>query len=115
MMTSTLIRDKDNFLSWLMQERSISERAARDCFSRCKRVESELNLDLSIDISTVSTYAETMLSIREYAYNLPASNKVATQNLAGGLRGAVKKYAEFKFPTKSLMYPAFHKHKYQLK
>ena len=102
-MTSTLIRDKDNFLSWLMQERSISERAARDCFSRCKRVESKLNLDLSKDISTVSTYAKTMLSIRDYAYTFPTSNEVATKNLSSGLRGAVKKYAEFKFPTHFLI------------
>ena len=113
-MTSTLIRDKDKFVSWLMQERSISERVAGDYFSRCKRVESELNLDLSKDLSTASTYVETMLLIRKYAHSLPNS-KVATYSLTGGLRGAVKKYAEFKFPTKSLMYPAFHKHKYQLK
>jgi len=113
-MTSPLIRDKDNFVSWLIQERSVSKRVAGDYFSRCKRVESELNLDLSIDLSTASTYVETMLLIGKYANSLPNS-KIATYSIKSGLRGAVKKYAEFKFPTKSLMYPAFHKHKYQLK
>ena len=87
-MTSTLISDKDEFFSWLMQDRSISKRVAGDYFSRCKRVESELNLDFSIDLSTDSTYVETMLLIRKYAHSLPNS-KVATYFLISGLRSAI--------------------------
>ena len=43
----------DDFLNWLLNEKKLSQRAAKDVVSRCKRICNILNIE-NIDASTIT-------------------------------------------------------------
>jgi|GEM_PF-1131696 len=95
---------KEEFRMWLEDRGTMGKRPIADALSRCKRLESSLDVDLDVEYS--SDYGKSLISLLEYStedekyekqppegvYFVPGSN---IKNGMASLRNAVKKYFEF--------------------
>lgn len=102
-------KDIEHFREWLVDS-GMTSKLAIDCISRCRRVEKVLNIDLKVAVSNNDDFQQLIADIKTYVTSQKQSFssrevRYATSNM---LRAASRKYAEFKYPSKSKDYP---KHK----
>jgi hypothetical protein len=57
--------EKAPFFSWLTGERGLSEKAARDAISRCKRIEDFLKVPLERAVSSQGSFNNCLERVRE--------------------------------------------------
>ena len=88
-------KDINEFSEWLTASARISKKAAKDCISRCRRVQKELKIDLADAVSN------------EVAYQLLIKEVKGITFTYADLRAACRKYADFKVPAKSKHYKKF--------
>lgn len=96
--------DRRDFESYLINTFDFSKKAAKDCASRCKRIEIHVSKNLSTSVSSIDSYENLLIQIQHYAVSVYAEKKKAYA-LAGTLRGAAKKYALYLYPDKANDYP----------
>lgn len=108
MKTQEKLKDEDGFRMWLLESRSISRRVSSNYISRCKRVQKELSIDLNNSVRGENKFIDIMIKIQEFAIK-KADSKEAAYNLAGSLRLAVKRYAEYICAQKARNYPSNYK------
>lgn len=104
---SSFIEDKKAFTEWLVNDGQLSRKAASDCVSRCKRVETELHVDLVDATATEASYLSLMEAIQQYAQK-KSKTKPSAYSMTGTLRAACKKYAQFKYPSHATTYKSSH-------
>lgn len=86
--------DRKKFLNFLVTRHNISDRVARNYISRCRRLESILNIDLVSATSSAEAYINLVEKIASYAENhFHTASEVMIFN--GTLRLAAKKFALF--------------------
>lgn len=92
-----------DFKVWLKDELNLSDRARNDCFSRCRRVERDLRINLRDYFLDDNSYGDLMVKVDNYCKHKDRSKK-SEYALRATLRGAIKKYATYSFPEKTKMY-----------
>lgn len=99
--------ERYEFEKYLMSTFNYSKKAAKDCASRCKRIERDIASDLSSAVSDVVKFERLISQIQSYAITV-RDNKKSAYSLAGSLRAAAKKYACYLYPERAVSYPAAH-------
>lgn len=87
-------KEVEGFRKWLVSSARISKTSAKDCISRCRRVEKELKIELFEAVSDVTEYVQLIKKVKRISFT-------------ADLRAACRKYADYKFPTKSKHYQKF--------
>jgi hypothetical protein len=105
--SKSMVNDQINFEHWLQEELGYTKKAAKDCVSRCKRIEIELVLMLPDAISSQENFDVLMKDIQIYAQE-KTTTKQAAYTLTATLRAAARKYADYKYPQKSGKYKTAH-------
>ena len=91
--------DGENFLKFLVIRHNISGRVARNYLSRCRRLETVLNIDLVNETSSTEAYLNHVEKIASYAENyFETASEVMI--FTGTLRLAAKKFALFAHGSK---------------
>jgi hypothetical protein len=106
-MKSNLAEKQLDFESYLIETFNYTTKTAKDCSSRCKRIEKNITNDLSLSVSDVEKFEELVIQIRIYASSI-CKDKSKANSLAGTLRAAAKKYAHYLYPKKAKNYPFAH-------
>lgn len=78
--------EKAPFFSWLTGKRGLSEKAARDAMSRCKRIEDFLESSLEGAVSSQASFNDALERVREGL------------NRRNDLLYSIRLYAEFRNP-----------------
>jgi hypothetical protein len=87
-----------DFESWLISTYGYSKKTARDCISRCNRIEKHLSLNLNEAISKEVSFNMLLIDIEKYSY-INADNKRASHAIKATLRASAKKYTLYKNPN----------------
>ena len=96
----------DDFKEWLSKNMNLSDRARNDCFSRCRRVERDLKINIRDYLTNKQSYRELLIKVKKYSEE--NSNSKSSQHiLKVTLRGAIKKYAIYSYPENSQIYNQF--------
>ena len=90
-------QSSNDFKAWLTSEKGYSPRAKSDCLARCRRIERELDINLSDFFQSAESFSLLMSNIKEYAKNVSESPS-SQYALTGTLRNAARKYALFSNP-----------------
>lgn len=99
--------ERYEFEEYLMSTFNYSRKAAKDCASRCKRIERNITSDLSSAVSDAVKFERLISQIQGYAITV-RENKKSAYSLAGTLRAAAKKYACYLHPERAISYPTAH-------
>lgn len=102
-----IVNDQINFEHWLQEELGYSNKAAKDCISRCKRIEKELVVMLTEATSSQEKFDMLMKEIQIYAQE-KTTTKQSAYTLTATLRAAARKYADYKYPQRSGKYKTAH-------
>jgi hypothetical protein len=89
--SSTRAWDAKDFCRWLASA-GMSARVAGDYASRCRRVETALNISLRDATATEARFVQLMTDIQSYAVGVSASIDSA-RTMTGTLRSAVRRLA----------------------
>lgn len=97
--------DYAEFENWLISNYGYSNKAARDCISRCHRIEKNL-LNLNEAVSKEDRFNKLLNDIQKYSL-VNAKNKKSSHSLNATLRASAKKYALYKHPKwlETTLYP----------
>jgi hypothetical protein len=106
-MKSSFDKERNNFELYLLETFDYSKKAAKDCASRCKRIESNLSIDLSKAVSNTEEFENLSNEIQLYAVSI-SKGKESAYSITGTLRSAAKKYALYLYPEKAKKYPTAH-------
>ena len=87
----------NDFKAWLTSKKGYSSRAKSDCLARCRRIERELDIDLSDFFQSAESFSLLMANIKQYAKDV-SENSSSQYTLTGTLRNAARKYALFSNP-----------------
>lgn len=113
-MESSFDKERKNFELYLSEHFNYSIKTAKDCASRCKRIENNLSTDLSKAVSNIEEFESLLNEIQLYAVSISKSRRPA-YSITGTLRAAAKKYALYLYPDKAKKYPTAHgKSKYKI-
>ena len=85
---------EDRFYKWLIEDRRISQKVAKNIISRCKRVETMFSIKI-IDFYNVNKIDELYEMLRTCVYSKNINAKKSIYALHSTLRYAVKKYLDF--------------------
>ena len=99
-------KDVEKFREWLQTSAGLTSKSTSDCVSRCRRVEKELRIDLKNDVSNLNRFMELIKRIKEFTESQSDSYR-SKYAFAATLKAACRKYACFKFPSKSKDYPKY--------
>jgi len=113
-MESCFDEERHDFESYLIKTFNYSNKVAKDCASRCKRIENHVTSDLSNSVSNIDEFENLIIKIQLYATTV-CKNKKTAYTLTGSLRAAARKYAFYLYPCEAIDYPSAHgKSKYRL-
>lgn len=104
---SQLESDKVLFERWLVSQKGYSIKAAKDYYSRCKRIEKEIAHDLYVSVSTAEKFEKLIDDIQSFSIS-NSSNKNSAYTLAATLKSAARKFALFKYPLLAEHYETAH-------
>lgn len=96
--------DKEHFRNWLLVDKGLSAKACGDTLSRCKRLNEHVLKSIDEAVFTPESYLVALKTIKEYAVS-EKENEKTQYDLTSTLRGAMKKYCEFKNPNTYECYP----------
>ncbi len=94
----TYTTERLKFEKWLKSTRGLTTKSAHDCWSRCKRIDTEITDSICDAVSNQSNFRQLITDIHEYSLRTAKSLESA-YSLCGTLRNAAKRYAEFKNPA----------------
>ena len=94
------------FRAWLVAS-GVSDRVAGNYISRCRRIESNLKINLCSEVETEESFKSLMLEIQKYA-DSNSKTLGAAYTLTGSLRLSARKFAEFWLGKKAEKFPMCH-------
>lgn len=100
-------KERNDFEYYLIDTYGYSKKAAKDCVSRCRRIETHVSSDLSKSVSNEKEYESLIIQIQQYSSSA-CNQKELAYSLTATLRAAAKKYALYLFPQKASNYPTAH-------
>jgi hypothetical protein len=100
-------KERNDFECYLIDTYGYSKKVAKDCMSRCKRIETHISSDLSKSVSNVKEFENLIIQIQQYSSSI-CDQKESAYSLTGSLRAAAKKYALYLFPQKAASSPTAH-------
>lgn len=106
-MSSDFDEERLKFEGYLIETFGYSKKVAKDYASRCKRIERDVRVDLSLAVSNAARYEKLLGQIQVYAITVRKEKKSA-YSLTAMLRAAAKKYALYLYPKKATSYPSAH-------
>ncbi len=95
---------KARFEEWLQADQGLSKKVAQDCYSRCKRVEENIDPNLMKNISSEEGFKKVMEDIQVFSVN-SCNVKSKAYSMSATLRLAVRKLANYYYPKESKNYP----------
>jgi hypothetical protein len=102
-MSTELEKDKEDFITWLRQEKKIGTKVSKDYYYRCHRIERNIVKNIEKYLSNEKDFIDLITKIHEYGTSV-AITKKKSYVLVGTLRSAVKKYGEYKYPEMTDFY-----------
>jgi hypothetical protein len=102
-----LKENRKEFEAWLTEQMSYSRVSAKDCCSRCKRIEKVLGIDLEFAVSSAREYEKLSDAINQYSIEI-SKTKESAYTLSGTLRRAAKCFAMYKTPSLAKDYKTAH-------
>jgi len=57
----------EEFKDWLTNTMKLSDRARNDCFSRCRRIEKDLKINLRDYFKNEQSYKELLIKVKKYS------------------------------------------------
>ena len=83
------------FLRWLIHNKELKEKSARDVLSRCRRIERVVGIDLDDAVESDDTFIALLFLLKEKVSDF-SSETAISRNVYAPLRRAARLYSEYR-------------------